>query len=622
MTSSQPKRVVQFDPFELDLSTAELRRNGEKVRLQEQSFQILEMLLEHPGEVVSRDEIQKKLWPDNTIVEFENSVNAAVMRLRQALADSADSPRFIETVPRRGYRFVAHVDVPAQSVEPPLTGSAAQSGRRWISLRMLGIAAVCAAAVWLLAMSMHWDPGRLISRSKHVTTVAVLPFENLSRDPNQAYFADGFTDELITTLAQIRALRVISRTSVIQYQGSKKNLRQIARELNVDAVLEGTVMHTGDRVRITAQLIQAGTDTHLWADTYERDVRDVLHLQNEVARSVANAVRAQLSTQESSRLASTRSVDPHAQEAYLKGQYYANSLTDQNCTQAIDYFKQAIAVDPNYAEPYAGLSGCYIALSIFGPLPAAEAFPKAKEAALQAIRLDQGLGSAHAWLAGVHFLYEWNWKDAGVEFERSLELSPGAADAHIHYASYLIAMRRSDEALVHLRTGKTLDPISQRTNLEIGWLLTTARKYDEAIQQFRELLNVYPDFMPAHMELGRALYHKGLHKEAGAEWLRAHELSDDNEHEKIAFRRSYAASGTEGLLRTNFDMVARAPNPRTLEFGALSALLGEKDRAFGCLLSAYRERSQGLAFLKADPDFDNLHGDPRFDDLARRVGLP
>ena len=200
------------------------------------------------------------------------------MRLRQALADSADSPRYIETVPRRGYRFIAHVDVPAQSAEPSVAGSAAPSGGRWLSLRMLAIAAVCAAAVWLLAMSMHWNPGRLISRSNHVTAVAVLPFENLSRDPNQAYFADGFTDELITTLAQIRALRVISRTSVIQYQGSKKNLRQIARELNVDAVLEGTVMHTGNQVRITAQLIQAGTDTHLWADTYERDERDVIQL--------------------------------------------------------------------------------------------------------------------------------------------------------------------------------------------------------------------------------------------------------------------------------------------------------------------------------------------------------
>jgi len=440
--------------------------------------------------------------------------------------------------------------------------------------------------------------------------------------PTRRIFADGFTDELITTLAQIRALRVISRTSVIQYQGSKKPLRQIAGELHVDAVLEGTVMHAGDRVRITAQLIQAGNDTHLWAETYERDVRDVLQLQNEVARSVANAVRVQLSAQESSRLASTHSVDPRAQEAYLKGQYYANSLTDQNCTRAIDYFNQAIAADPNYAEPYAGLSGCYITLSIFGPLPATEAFPKAKAAALKAISLDQGLGLGHAWLAGVYFLYEWNWKDAGVEFERSLELSPGAADAHIHYASYLIAMRRSDEALVHLRTGKTLDPISQRTNLEIGWLLTTARRYDEAIRQFREVLNVYPDFMAAHTELARALYHKRLQKEAGAEWLRAYELSDDTEHEKEALRHSYAAFGTEGLLRTNFDMAARAPNPKTFEFGALSALLGEKDRAFKCLLSAYRGRNQGLAFLTADPDFDNLHSDPRFDDLARRVGLP
>ena len=381
-------------------------------------------------------------------------------------------------------------------------------------------------------------------------------------------------------------------------------------------------MHTGGRVRITAQLIQAGTDSHLWAETYERDVRDVLQLQNEVARLVANAVRVRLSAQESSRLASTRSVDPRAQEAYLKGQYYANSLTDQNCTQAIDYFNQAIVADPNYAEPYAGLSGCYTALSIFGPLPATEALPRAKAAALKAISLDPGLGIAHAALAGVYFLFEWNWKDAGVEFERALELSPGAADTHVHYASWLIAIRRSDEAIVHLRTGKTLDPISQRTNLEIGWLLTTARRYDEAIQQFRELLNVYPDFMAAHMQLARALYHKGLRKEAGAEWLRAYELSDDTEDEKIALRRSYAAFGTEGLLRTKFDMIASSPNLKMFDFGAMSAFLGEKDRAFGCLLSAYREHDQGLAFLTADPDLDNLHGDPRFDDLARRIGLP
>jgi tetratricopeptide (TPR) repeat protein len=316
-------------------------------------------------------------------------------------------------------------------------------------------------------------------------------------------------------------------------------------------------------------------------------------------------------------------VDPQAQEAYLKGHYYARNMTpDKSCEDALGYFEKAISVDPNYAEAYAGLSGCYIDLTIFGPLAASEAFPKAKAAALKAISLDPGLGMAHANLAGIYHLYEWNWKNAGAEFKRSLDLSPGAADAHIHYAAYLISMQRSDEALLHLRTGKTLDPISQSTNLQIGWLLTTARWYDEAIQQFHKLLDTYPDFMPAHAELARALYHKGLRKEAGAEWLRADELDNDTEDGKIVFRRSFAASGTEGLLRTHLDMLARAPNSKTSDLAALCAQLGEKDRAFGYLVSAYRKHDDGLVYLKVNPDFDNLHGDPRFDDLARRVGLP
>ena len=582
MNRSEPARIVQFDSFELDLGTAELRKNGERVRLQEQSFQILSMLLEHPGSVVSRDEIQRKLWSNNTVVEFENSMNAAVMRLRQALGDSAETPRYVETVPRRGYRFIALVESPDRSLGDASEGAVPSSPpRRFNRLRLLALAAfvIVPVVLWLVTKPANRRMSRGSSEADRVVSVAVLPFENLSRDPDQEYFADGVTDELIATLAQIRALRVISRTSVMQYKkGPRKPLRLIADELKVDAVLEGTVLQSGNRVRITAQLIEVRSDTHLWAETFERDVRDVLTIQNEVARLVAHAVRAKLSPAESARLVRRRDVDPRAQEAYLRGRYYASSLTNQSCEQGIVYFNQAIALDPNYADAYAGLSGCYATLTIFGPLPAAEAFPKAKAAALKAISLDEGLGLGHACLASVLHLYEWNWKDAGVEFERSLELSPGTADAHMWYAAYLITMRRSDEALVHLRTGKALDPISQSTNLGIAFLLTTARKYDYATQNLRELLNIYPDFMGAHYELARSLSHKGLHKEAGAESLRAQELSDDTEDEKNAFRRSHDAFGAEGVLRTQLNSGERASKLyRVKETGlaALSALLGE-----------------------------------------------
>jgi TolB-like protein/DNA-binding winged helix-turn-helix (wHTH) protein len=456
MQANDPPRRLGFGVFEVDLRDRQLTKRGLRIRLQEQPFQVLAMLLERPGEVVTRDELRNRLWP-NTVVEFDHGLNKAISKIREVLGDSVESPRFVETVARRGYRFladVAMIDIPDRQREPtpdalanpsdtaPVDrtdagASSKQAVRPYIWSLVFGLALV-------LTVSLSWILYSKNQSLPKIRSLAVLPMENLSGDPSQDYFADGMTDQLIASLGQISALRVISRTSVMTYKGVRKPLAQIAGELNVDAVVEGSVLRSGDQVRITAQLIQASADKHIWAQSYEGEIRDTLVLQNRVARAIAEQILVTLNRHEQAALGNSRAVNPEAYEAYLTGRYYWNKRTGDGLKRAIDHFNRAIDKDPNYAQAYTGLADSY-ALSgdwEYGLLSPDDAFPKAKTAATKSLVLDDNLAEAHTSLAFVLDLYDWNWELAEHEYKRAIALNPSYATAHHWYAWHLIVMGR------------------------------------------------------------------------------------------------------------------------------------------------------------------------------------
>ena len=622
MLGSSNPQIVRFGAFEVDLGNGSLHKNGLRIRVQGKPFQILSLLVEHAGDVVTRDELRQHLWPAGTFVDFEHGLNTAIRKLREALGDDPENPRFVQTVPRQGYRFIAPAEVVVPAGPPPPTSRTERTGRRRIlvvSALVITIAALTAVA---LRVNGRW--GR-IWPSERIQALAVLPLENLSHDPEQEYFADGMTDELIANLAKIAALRVISRTSVMQYKGAKRPLPQIARELNVDAVIEGTVLRSGDRVRITAQLVTARTDAHLWAETYERDLRDVLRLQSDIARAIAKAVQVKLSPEEKTRLASGPEIDPEAQDTYLRGRYYWSKLSDGGCEKGIQYFKQSIEKSANFAAGYAGLADCYAHLTIFGPLAPGDAYPKAKDAASRAIAIDDTLAEAHAAMGSVLYLYYWDWDAAEREFRRSIDLNPSYAPVHMYYASYLVSMGRKAEALGEMTTARSLDPVSQTTNIGIAYQLNMAREYDQAIEQLRKVLELYPDFWFCYHYLAENYYGKGLHKEAGDAWFKGDLLSGAGKEEMAPFRQAYARSGMRGIFKTLAELLERGSKKHRVKasmIGEFYAAGGEKELAFTYLEKAFRERDDGLVYLKVTPRLDSVRADPRFKDLVRRVGLP
>jgi len=466
---------------------------------------------------------------------------------------------------------------------------------------------------------------RLLGRAAHaqIESLAVLPLTNFSRDPEQEYFADGMTEALITELAQISALRVISRTSVMRYKGTVKPLPEIARELHVDAVVEGSVARSGDHVRISAQLIEAATDRHLWAKSYERDLSDVLQMEGELARAVAREIQVKLTPQEQTRLTSARTVNPEAHDAYLKGRYYMNKTTEENVNKGIKYFQHAISIDRGYASAYAGLADAYYLLSNLR-LPPQEAMPKARAAATKALELDQTLADAHTSLAVVKAFYDWQWPEAENEFKRALKLNPSYAPAHVWYGSLLSDLGRHDEALAEIQRALEIDPLSVNTSERLGETYYWRRQYDLAIEQYRKTLEMDPSFFPAHWGLGWAYEQKGMLKEAiaedketvrlggglGASALLGHAYA-------VAGKKSEAQQILRQLKSQSGKSFVSAYDIATIYVG-----LGEKERALTLLEDGYEQRAEGLVWLKVDPVFDSLRSDPRFQDLLRRVGLP
>lgn len=636
----QVRGPIRFGVFEVDLRTGELRKNGVRLRLQQQPFQVLAVLLERPGEVVGREELQKKLWPADTFVDFDHGLNKVINKIREALGDSAESPRFVETVARRGYRFLAEVRVsdalpvrsgelatqpqPARDVrERPALASKLPTAERslppiaWKLLAFGLVLLVVSLAIWRLH---PWD-----RPSPAIRSLAVLPLESLSNDASQDYFADGMTDELIADLSQISALRVISRTSVMAYKHARKPLPQIARELNVDAVVEGTVLRAGDRVRITAELIGASTDEHLWSQSYEGEFRDTLALQNKVAKTIADQIRINLKPQEQIALRKVTVVNPEAYEAYLKGRYFWNKRTADGLSKAIEYFNEAIESKPDYAEAYAGLADSYALAGDwkYGLLAPREAYPKAKAAATKAIQLDGALGEAHISRAFCLDNFDWDWESAGREFARGIELSPSYPTGHEWYAWHLAALGRHGEAVAEVEKAASLDPLSPSIGADLAEELLVAHRFDEAIQQSRNTMSLDPFFAPAHYVLGQALLQKHNYKEAIAELQKAIELSPGSTAFTANLAYAYAVSGmrheAEKIMR---DLKNRSPQSfsNAPEIAMIYVGLGEKDQAMAWLEKGYAERFSPWVLMR--PCFDPLRSEPGFQDLVRRIGLP
>ena len=620
----QVRGWLRFGVFEADLRAGELRKNGLRVRLQEQPFQVLALLLEHPGEVVTREELQKRLWPADTFVDFDHGLNKAINKLREALGDSAESPRFVETVARRGYRFLADVkgDEAAPVRDPEPAGPIASPRPRlpagaW-KISLLGLLVLMVSlATWKFLSA---------SRPSHVIrSLAVLPLESLSSDASQDYFADGMTDELITDLGQISALRVISRTSVMAYKHAHKPLSQIARELNVDAVVEGTVLRSGDRVRITAQLIDAAADAHLWSRSYEGEVRDTLALQSQVAGAIADQIRINLDPQEQAALRHVEVVSPDAYESYLKGRFFWNKRTASGLKVALAYFNQAVEEDANYAPAQSGLADTYALLADweYGVMTPREALPKAKAAAIKALELDGTLGEAHTSLAFCLDVFDWDWDAADKEFRRAIELNPSYATAHQWYASHLIVMGRNDEAIAEMRRAESLDPLSLIISADLADFLVIAHSYDESIQQSRKAIELDPGFALAHNQLGQAYLEKHMHEEAIAELQKALRLSEGSPTIVANLVRAYAASGKPSeaaKLLSDLRKSSSPMNSHASEIAMSYVALGDSDQAMFWLERAYEERFNPSVLLR--PGFDPLRQDPRFQDLLRRIGLP
>jgi TolB-like protein/DNA-binding winged helix-turn-helix (wHTH) protein len=646
--------IVRFGIFEVDLRAGELRRNGLKVKLQEQPFQILAMLVERPGEIVTREEIQQNLWPEDTFVDFEHSINAAVKRLREALDDSADNPRFVETLHRRGYRFIAPV-VGADGVQTVVgaTRGVAQgeAAPRPYKILALAVGIVAAALAVLLVLNvgglrdrvvaivgagLRPTPGQVADLPlPPIRSIAVLPLENLSHDPEQEYFADGMTEALITDLGQISALRVISRTSVMQYKGTKKPLPQIARELNVDAIVEGTVLRSGDRVRITANLLDARSERHLWAESYDRDLRDVLALQDEVARAIASKIQIKVTPNEQVRLASPRAVNPEAYRLYLIGRFLWNERTEASFKSAIDYFQRAIEIDPGYAPAYAGLADSYVLLSDWGYMPAKEVVPRAEAAAQKAVDIDESLAEAHTSLANAYYEYDWDWAACAKEFQRAIELNPNYATAHQWYGEYLARMGRYNEAIGENEKAQELDPLSPQIGVSVASRFYEARRYDEAIRQMQSVLPLFLEFPIAYQFLGDFYEAKGSYEEAITAWEKAMVLGGTRAYlahpmtarpqDVAAPRHAYAKGGIRGYYLWALEGLKEDSKSRYVRpylFARLYARLGESNQTTAWLERAYQERDFYLTCLRHDPAFDPLRSDPRFQDLMRRMNFP
>jgi TolB-like protein/tetratricopeptide (TPR) repeat protein len=568
---------VRFAAFAVDLVAGEVRKDGVKVRLQEQPFQMLSVLLERPGEVVTREELRKRLWSGNTFVDFEHSLATAVKKLRRALGDSAAHPQFIETLPRRGYRFIATLEAESRAGKP---------------------------------------------------IVAVLPFENLTGDPGQEYFSDGVTEEMIARLGRLspQRLGVIAWASAIRYKNSDKDIDQIGRELGADYVLKGSVRRAGDRIRITAELIQVNDRTHLWADRFEGDGVNVPAIHSEIARHIARSLQVELLPAKRAAMAGASTANPEAFGAFLRGRYCLNKGTAEGVKNAIEHFEEATSRDSRYAVAQAGLAVALDLADHFRVFPGRQAFPRAKAAAIKALQLNDSLPEAHNALAFAMHSFDWDWAGAEQAYQRAIALNPNFATARHWHGFYLGMLGRAEEALAEMRQAQKLNPLSIIIRTHLGLMLYRGRRYDEAIEQLRQTLVMEPDFAAAHYFLAWAYEQKGIYEETVAHLQRALTVSPGSPDTVGALGHAHGVFKRKEQARMALEELHKLSERRFVsayDFAIIYVGLGETDQAFQWLERACEERSFSMLMsLKAEPRLDWLRSDARFQNLVRRVGLP
>lgn len=640
MEPTAPKLLrIAFDRFEVDLRSGELLKNGRRLRLQAQPFQLLALLLDRPGELVTREEICRKLWDTDTFVDFDHSLGTAMNKIREALGDSAEHPQFVETLPRRGYRFIGEIkaangtpssesglspsDVNAGDVVESVDNrigagsvAAVQESGQPRSLKFVLVAvASFALLITIILMLRSMGDSRAAARAASIRSIAVLPLENLSGNPAQDYFADGMTDELITELARTKGLRVISRTSVMQYKGVHRPLKDIARELGVDGILEGSVVDAGGRVRVTVQLVHAASDTHVWAQSYVRDLSDLLLLQQEVAENVAKEVNSAALPPK----ASGRRIAPEAHDAYLRGRY--NWFAGNNET-ARESFEKAIQLQPDYAAAYSGLADYYTAGAVGGILVPNDALPKGEVAAQKALQLDDSAAEAHNSMAAAYLFYRWNWQAAEKESRRTIELNPNFAEAYHLYAYVLLALNQKDRAVEAQRRSQELDPFARPWGL--GYLLDCAGRYKEAESELHQRMEALPMDATLHDELAQTFLAQGREKESMEEFAEALRL-EGNEKLAAEVRVAFAKGGNRGVQEwrlAHLKQLAQKSYVSPLEVAFVFARLGQDDEAFRWLDKAYDDHVPMLVRIQQASDLNRLHGDPRYQALIKRIGLP
>lgn len=575
--AAQTPDLVCFGVFELDLRSGELRKQGHKIRIEGQPVQILMMLLERPGELVTREEIKNRLWSADTYVSFEHGINAAVKRLRGALNDSAANPRFIETLARRGYRFLM-----------PVTHAGAGAAKR-------------------------------------AYPIAVLPFENTGGDPEAEYLSDGVTESLINTLSRLPDVRVVARSTVFRYKDKDADPRVVGRELNVRAVLIGRIQQRGEALVIGAELVEVEHGWQLWGDNYKPPLSDLIAVEENIARAISEKLLPRLNGEDKRLLGKRPTQNPTAYQYYLRGRYCCDKMTDEWMRKGIAYFGQAIQTDPGYALAYAGLADAYCLIAFFNLVPPLDVMPKAKAAAQRAVEIDDSLPEAHASLGCMLEAYDLDWEGAGREFRRALELNPNHALARRFYADYLIAVARTSEAATEIQKAQEIDPLSPVISNDAAWNSCIARQYERSVEQCFRTLDLEPYFAPAHLILGSAYLGMGRFEEALGAIEKARSLSGGSPSSLAALGRALAAAGRRAQAIEVLDqLVERSRRTYVSSYweAIVQAALGEVDRALDCLEKCYASRDVWIIFLKVEPSLDPLRAHARFEDLMRRVGFP
>ncbi len=637
-------RAAFFGPYEVDVRSGEVRKHGIRVKMGEQPLQILLTLLASPGELVLREELRAKLWADDTFVDFDHGLNSAVQRLRDCLSDTAEKPLWIETVPRRGYCFIGEVEwlpgasgpspgngksaalqdatAPDEKIEVAATPIPAPPSSRRVKPYLVAIW-ISFPAAFLLAWSLiwvtdHWKPTRS-DPSAHIRSIAVLPLENLSGDPAQDYFADGMTDELITTLAKNHALRMTSRTSVMRYKGAHRPIHEIAGELGVDGVIAGSVLHSGNRVRVNVQLIQASNDSQVWSESYERDLDDTLLLQDQLARAIADQVQVTAAPAVGTPPGAAPRFNPEAHDAYLRGQY---CWFKGEFPKSRELFQQAIDLDPAYAPAYAGLADSYMGQAGSAGMTVQEGLSRGEAAARKALEIDSSLADAHHSLAAANFFFRWDWPGAETEIKRAIDLNPSLASAHHLYDYILSVTNRFPEAIQQERISQQLDPFERPWAL--GRQFYRERRFDDAIHELRAQIAIEPNVDGLHLALANAYYFKGMPKESIQEYETFVTLHG-NANAAATLDSIYKSAGYKATLEWRLDQLKKNGKNQYVspfELAQLSAVLGRRDEAVRYLREALDQRLPDLVFLKQDPYFNSLHSDPRYQALVKRIGLP